>query len=98
MYGKITVEDLLKLNSPSIIDVRETYEYEMGYIPSAVNIPVRIILNDYKNCLKKDQRYYIYCQTSMRSTRVCEFLAELGYDIYLVDGGYKAWSLMKNNK
>lgn len=91
MYKKIEPEDLSKLKDPFIIDVRETYEFELGSIPGAVNMPVGMLIDNCEKYLKKDKPYYIYCETSLRSSRACEFLADLGYDVYRLDGGYKGW-------
>lgn len=97
MYKKIQINDLIKLHNISVIDVREQYEYIMGHIPNAINIPVNDIVEDYEKYLYKDQEYYIYCETNIRSSRVCNFLANLGYDVILLDGGYKAWVERNNN-
>jgi len=96
LYKTINVEELLKLNNPLIIDVREPYEFELGGLPKAINIPVDILLDDCERYLKTDKQYYIYCETSLRSSRVCEFLSDLGYDVYLIEGGYKAWLALNN--
>jgi rhodanese-related sulfurtransferase len=97
VYKKITVEELAKLNAPIIIDVRESYEYEIGHIPNALNIPLDEIIDNYEKFLKTDTKYYIYCETSLRSSRVCDLLYDLGYDVNLIIGGYKDW-LVFNSK
>lgn len=96
MYKKIKLAELLALADANIIDVREPYEFELGGLPKAINIPVGTILDNYDKYLKINKQYYIYCETSLRSTRVCEFLSDLGYDVYLIEGGYKGW-LAANN-
>lgn len=96
MYKKIELNELSKLESPVIIDVREPYEFELGSIPGSINIPVGTLLDNYEKYLKTSKQYYIYCETSLMSSRVCEFLADFGYDVYLIQGGYKGW-LQANN-
>ena len=96
MYKKIRVEQLLSLNNPTIIDVREPYEFELGSIPGAINIPIETLLDNYEKYLKLNKQYYLYCETSLRSSRACEFLFDLGYDVYLIEVGYKRWLSLNN--
>ena len=91
MVKKIEIEQLKKLYNPSILDVRESYEYDNGNIPGSINIPLDDLLDDYDKHLKMNQKYYIYCETNLRSSRVCEQLTDLGYNVYQIDGGYKKW-------
>lgn len=91
MYKKIQINDLPKIQNILVIDVREPSEFRMGHIPNAINIPVNDIVQNYEKYLYKDQEYYIYCKTNIRSSRVCNFLANLGYEVILLDGGYKLW-------
>jgi rhodanese-related sulfurtransferase len=98
VYKKIKLLELSKLENPILIDVREPYEFELGGLPKAINIPVDMLLDNYEKYLKLGKPYYIYCETSLRSSRVCEFLADLGYDVYLIEGGYKGWLAANNVK
>lgn len=88
---KISIREINQLPNPTIIDVRETYEYEMGNIPNSRNIPLDDLIDNPEKYLNHDEKYYIYCETSFRSSRVCDFLSDFGYNVYLIDGGYKAW-------
>ncbi|HHT38794.1 MAG TPA: rhodanese-like domain-containing protein [Mollicutes bacterium] len=87
----VTINELKQLNRPIIIDVREPDEYELGKIPNAINIPLDEMLDNHEKYLSQDRKYYIYCETSLRSSRACDFLSDFGYDVYLIDGGFKAW-------
>lgn len=98
MYKKISFHDLQKINNPTIIDVREPYEFELGNVPNSINIPNDTLLDNYEKYLKIDKKYYIYCETSLRSSRIVEFLSDLGYDVYLIEGGYKEWLTLNNIK
>ena len=92
LYKKIDVIDLLTLQNPYVIDVREPNEFKMGHIKDAINIPVNEIIENYEKYLYKGREYYIYCETNIRSSSVCKFLSGLGYDVILLDGGYKEWT------
>ncbi len=91
MYKKIKIIDLLKLQNPYVIDVREPNEFIIGHIKNAINIPVNDIVENYEKHLYKGREYYIYCETNIRSSNVCKFLSDLGYDVILLEGGYKKW-------
>lgn len=91
IYKTIKIADLLKLDNPYIIDVREPCEYELGKIPRSINIPAGELLDNYERYLDINKKYYIYCKTSLRSIRVCEYLSDVGYDVYLIEGGYEEW-------
>lgn len=97
LYKRIKPSTLDSLFHPTIIDVREPFEFQTGNIPGSINIPVDILLDNYEKHLKISIPYYIYCETSLRSSRVCEFLADLGYDVYLIENGYKGWLATKND-
>lgn len=97
MYKRIKPSTLDKTFHPNIIDVREPSEFQAGNIPNSINIPVDILLDNYEKYLKIGIPYYIYCETSLRSSRVCEFLSDLGYDVYLIENGYKGWLTAKND-
>jgi len=96
-YKKIRINDFITLINPFILDVREPYEYQTGNIPRSINIPIDILLNNHEKYLYKNQPYYLYCETGLRSGRACEVLSNLGYDVYSIEGGYRNWLLASNN-
>lgn len=71
----------------NLIDIREEYEFRGGSIKSAKNIPMRELLKNVDKYLKKDEEYYIICQSGARSSRVCSGLSRQGYDVINVSGG-----------
>ncbi len=93
MIRIIDVKDFNKITNPLVIDVREHDEYIRGHIPNAKNIPVEEILDNYDKYLNINDTYYVYCETSLRSIRVCEQLSDLGYKVFVINGGYKEWIL-----
>ncbi len=96
MYKQIKASDLLILsNVTNIIDVRDPSDYRDGHIPNAINIPLYTLLENYEKYLKKDKTYYIYCQTGIRSSKICRFLFELGYNVIEIEDGYKGWIKLK---
>ena len=104
---EITVEDLhaaIDTADILVIDVREAYEYNPGYIPVAVNIPRGVI--DFKmgnEAFWENQMMYppekntpiiLVCKKGKRSLLTIPILKKLGYtDVKYLKGGFKQWEL-----
>lgn len=72
----------------NIIDIRDSYSYNLGHVYNAVNIPMDILLNNPSKFLNKNDIYYIYCTSGIRSKKICELLKLLGYKVINVIDGY----------
>ena len=89
MYKSIKGSDLKGLlGRINIIDIRKSYLYNIGNIPTSINIPSNFLLMDPSRYLDKEQEYYIYCTQGIESTSVCNKLSSLGYNVVNVLGGY----------
>lgn len=87
-FGIINVNDLDSLiGKINLIDIRETYEYDSGHVPTAINVPMNSILSETAKKLDKSKEYYIVCQSGGRSSRVCKELTSNGYKVINVIGG-----------
>lgn len=91
--GKVIhVNDLDNLiGKINLIDIREAYEYQAGSIKTSKNIPMAHLLNEPDKYLKKENQYYIMCQSGGRSSRACGILTKLGFDVVNVSGGMGAY-------
>lgn len=89
----IGVKDLAYLGKANIIDIRDSFKYEMGHIPNSINIPYAILIGNYSRYLDKDKIYYIYCQSGVMSKKCTSFLSELGYKVINIIGGYNEYIL-----
>ena len=91
MLKEITPEELINKSPQTIqiIDIREPYELEDGYILGNINIPMGDILEK-TNQLSRTKDIIIYCNTGRRSRPVVYMLKKL-YNIstYNLQGGYK---------
>lgn len=95
----ITVEELIKiLPSDKVIDIRDNYQYNVGKIPGAVNIPMNFLVMNPENYLNKNNKYYIYCEYGSRSKQVCTSLLDKGFDVVNVTGGYNGYQLFIHKK
>ncbi len=88
---RISVAELLSLNSINIIDVREFYYYSLGHIRGAISIPYYNLLNNYSHYLNKYTKYYLYCETGEQSSEIVDRLNRFGYDTVSIDGGYREY-------
>jgi rhodanese-related sulfurtransferase len=79
-------------NSIEIIDVRKREDYEKGHIPSAISIPgaeTEMSLNK----LSQDKINIVYCYTQQchLAAKSALILAERGYPVIELEGGFEAW-------
>lgn len=78
-----------------VIDVRADAEIAQGMLPNAQQID--FFSNDFKthlDKLPKENTYYIYCRSGMRSGKAVSHLTKNGYTAYNLKGGMMAWSKM----
>lgn len=85
----ITVHQLRERAGTPLIDVRETWEFETGRVPGAVNLPMSTI-GEHLHELP-DGAFDVICKVGGRSGRVVEALTARGYDVTNVEGGTDEW-------
>lgn len=91
--GPVELKSLLEEGNVSIIDVRTRADYEIAHIPSAISIPFEQLTDNFEQ-LSKDKVSVVYCynQQCHLGARACLTLAEYGYPVMLLEGGYKTWT------
>lgn len=92
---EITIDELLKMNSVHIIDVRNPNRYLQGHIPGAISVFSNELFNHPNRYLDVHEVYYLYCESGMRSRKLVSFLNELGYHTVNIVGGYHNYLLRK---
>lgn len=92
MLSSISVRDFLlnRINS-NIIDIRSVERYNNNHIPGAINIEQNQLLINASKYLKKNERYYIYCQKGISSQKLSMILNNMGYMTTSISGGYEEW-------
>lgn len=87
-----------------IVDVRPHEMYEMGRIPSAIDIPLEdhggsneeaaaALSRAFRmHALSMQDPIIIYCQVGVHAKIACDLLESQGYDhLYLYSGSYQDW-------
>jgi len=75
-----------------ILDVRETWELQMGRIPTAKHMSPAI-LDEILNSWAKDTPILLYCHFGVRSLDAASFLVDRGFtEVFALTGGIDAWS------
>ena len=92
---QITLQELLKLNNPKIIDIRSKDEYMMGTIPTSINITFIKFETSPEKYINKKGTYYIFCNNGKRSKVLNEKLNIQGYRTVNIIGGYYNYLLRK---
>lgn len=76
-----------------LLDVRELFEWQQGYIESAQHIPLGLLTVDKIN-LNGKTKLVIYCRSGVRSASACAMLEiHIPYaDVFNLTGGFLAWA------
>ncbi|ABO51470.1 FAD-dependent pyridine nucleotide-disulfide oxidoreductase [Desulforamulus reducens MI-1] len=85
-------EDLQSLNRAEyvILDVRTKEEYENGSFEGSIHLPVDNIRQRLDE-IPKDKKIIIYCKVGLRGYIAYRILAQRGYDVYNLSGGYEIY-------
>lgn len=65
----------------TLIDVEEKVVFDQGHIEGAINIPYQTLIYNFKNILKADKSYYIYCKKGFKSRRAVNILELYHYNV-----------------
>ncbi len=64
-----------------IIDVREPFEFKMGHVKGAINLPPARLMSGAAELadIPKDAELIVYCRSGARSSASIPYLQQLGY-------------------
>ena len=84
----ITTDELQAMlkEKPSILDVREAYEFKNGHIPGAKNLPLGTV-----ETYTGKGPVYVICQSGARSSSATKKLTKMGVDAINVKSGMSMW-------
>lgn len=76
---------------PTVIDVREPYEFKQGHIPGAKLIPLGQLSSQLSQ-LDRAKAHVLVCLSGSRSRHACALLKEAGMEqVANLQGGMGAW-------
>jgi len=73
-----------------LLDVRRADERVKGFIPGSIHIPLDEIRSR-MNELPRDLEIIVYCQSGQRSYFACRILAQNGFRVRNLTGGFQTW-------
>ena len=80
-------------DAPTIIDVREQWEYDLVHLPVSTLIPLSTLASR-ANDLDPSRSYALLCHHGMRSEMAANWLMQHGFSRLInIDGGIDAWSM-----
>ncbi len=83
----MSIQDLVKDKNSVIIDVRETFEFEMEHIEGALHIPLSQIPEKMGEIKSMEGNKVLYCRSGGRSGQAVAFLKQNGIDEVYNGGG-----------
>ena len=91
--GPVELKTLMEENSVRVVDVRRSEDYEIAHIPSAISIPEDEIPDNLEK-LSKEEITVVYCynQYCHLGAKAALTLAQYGYPVMLLEGGFKTWT------
>lgn len=83
--------ELLAGGEAEIIDVREPYEREAGYIEGSRHLPLEHVASN-ADTIDRGRPVVFHCRLGARSGMVTQAFRAAGYDAYNMTGGIQAWA------
>ena len=78
------------LSKYTLVDLREPDELAVSSIEGAINIPFSHFA-DYLDTVPRGKPVIVYCRSGQFSDPIVELLADSGYDVLHLEGGYAAY-------
>ena len=79
-------------HAPTLLDVREPWEWNLCRIPGAILIPMRDLPARMQE-LNKDAETVVICHHGVRSYQAARYLESIGFgDVINLSGGVAAWA------
>jgi rhodanese-related sulfurtransferase len=82
--------ELVRSGEAQLVDVREPYEHEAGYIDGARHIEMHELTEQAAE-IDRDKPVIFYCRVGSRSAMATQAFKAAGYEAYNLDGGIAAW-------
>lgn len=79
------LQEILKMQGTTLVDVRTVEEYEEGTIEGAVNIPLHTIPVRIEEIKALNKPVIVFCRSGARSYQATSWLKQHGVEVF--DGG-----------
>jgi NADPH-dependent 2,4-dienoyl-CoA reductase/sulfur reductase-like enzyme/rhodanese-related sulfurtransferase len=79
-----------------LLDVREAQEHATGSIAGAVNLPLSALRTRFAE-LPRDREIWVHCAAGQRSYYAARFLAQNGYRVKNLPGGYQTYQMFEHH-
>ena len=91
-YRHITPEEFAALdpNTVTLLDLREPADFAAHPVEGAINAPLDPLAHVLKT-VPKERTVVVYCAEGWWSEEVAEILADRGYDVASLTGGFRAY-------
>ena len=77
---------------PVLLDVREPMEWNLGYLPGAVHVPLGSLGSLAESKVPRDRPVVVYCARGNRSALAADVLGRMGYaDVASMSDGFRGW-------
>ncbi len=90
------VEKLPRDGSVTLLDTRTPGEYRRGHIDGFINIPLDSLRSRLGE-LDKSKPVYVTCQVGLRGYIAARILAQHGFEVYNLSGGYRLYHTIFGN-
>ena len=84
----ISIDEVMLMDNPIIVDIRDNYSYNLAHVKNAINIPYYNLLNNFSHYLDKNKVYYLYCLEGKQSLEISKRLNSFGYNTMSILGGF----------
>ena len=90
--GPVELKNFMEKGGVRVVDVRRAEDYMTSHIPGAISIP-KDELDKNLDKLSKDEITIVYCynQQCHLGDSACLVLADYGYPVMLLEGGFDVW-------
>jgi rhodanese-related sulfurtransferase len=84
------VAQALQDGDATVVDVRETYERDAGYIDGTRHIEIERLASQ-ADSIDRDRPVIFQCRLGSRSAMAAQAFRAAGYEAYSLDGGIQRW-------
>ena len=84
------VAQALEQDDATVVDVRESYERDAGYIEGTRHIEIERLASQ-ADTIDRDRPVIFQCRLGSRSAMAAQAFRAAGYEAYSLDGGIQRW-------